>query len=499
MGLRGSDAPGSAIWSNTKPVAEPGQVEQLRSVVGDPLHVAGHHVLVALLQRLSEVLMAAEIPYWLSGGSLIGALRHGNFIPHDDDVDIECLESDLPRLAVAIREGMPSAYLVSSGSRWFACDIYQICVRAAATTFMIEVFPRPGLDDAQSNPCFPFMSEVFPLGRCNFAGASLSIPGNVSVLERLYGPRWCSEVHVWKHGEELVQAPLLPLREYEDIIRAVGYIAPKLDSTAESSWRGISGPLAEIHAARVRDYQIRKDPQSVATDAAFEDWATSAGVTHADATTLRDPAHQWRQQMQIWLLNALDQRLSEADVLYWASGSTLLGALWYGNMIPHDSNVTIECFEEDLPRLAEAARRIPHVSITKPYRSWRKVVLYDIAAAIVVDVHERPRDVSETLPPPMPPCVSEGDLFPLGRRQFAGMQLPCPAAFKDVMKLEHGLHRGQTAEPPNCEDSVSSVEYTAPVVSSWEALSGPRGPLERLLWSCLGWASPLGPVFDELE
>eukprot|EP00439_Symbiodinium_sp_Y106_P079941 s207_g18.t1 len=45
-----------------------------------------------LLQIVDEVLMEASILYWITGGTLLGALRHGGFIPHDDDVDIECYE-----------------------------------------------------------------------------------------------------------------------------------------------------------------------------------------------------------------------------------------------------------------------------------------------------------------------------------------------------------------------------------------------------------------------
>ena len=53
--------------------------------------------LLAMLQWLDEKLTEANIPYWITGGTLLGSLRHQGFIPHDDDIDIELLETDLPR------------------------------------------------------------------------------------------------------------------------------------------------------------------------------------------------------------------------------------------------------------------------------------------------------------------------------------------------------------------------------------------------------------------
>ena len=58
--------------------------------------------LLAMLQTIDERLTAQNIPYWVTAGTLLGAVRHGGLIPHDDDLDIELLESDVPRAKAAL-------------------------------------------------------------------------------------------------------------------------------------------------------------------------------------------------------------------------------------------------------------------------------------------------------------------------------------------------------------------------------------------------------------
>lgn len=61
-----------------------------------------------LLEKLLEVLNKHNIPYFASGGTLLGAVRHSGFIPWDDDIDIMMLREDYDRLcAVAQSEFEP--------------------------------------------------------------------------------------------------------------------------------------------------------------------------------------------------------------------------------------------------------------------------------------------------------------------------------------------------------------------------------------------------------
>ena len=54
--------------------------------------------LFLLLQELDRVCRTLEIPYVLYGGTLLGAIRHGDFIPWDDDADVLLFREDYERL-----------------------------------------------------------------------------------------------------------------------------------------------------------------------------------------------------------------------------------------------------------------------------------------------------------------------------------------------------------------------------------------------------------------
>ena len=69
-------------------------------------------VMLKLLRELDRICTKYDIPYWLDGGTLLGAIRHGGFIPWDDDIDVAMLRNDYYRfLEVAKTELRDDIYL----------------------------------------------------------------------------------------------------------------------------------------------------------------------------------------------------------------------------------------------------------------------------------------------------------------------------------------------------------------------------------------------------
>ena len=60
-----------------------------------------------ILIEVDKICKKHDIRYWLSSGTLIGAMRHNGFIPWDDDLDIEMMHSDYLRLMEVLPSELP--------------------------------------------------------------------------------------------------------------------------------------------------------------------------------------------------------------------------------------------------------------------------------------------------------------------------------------------------------------------------------------------------------
>jgi lipopolysaccharide cholinephosphotransferase len=84
-----------------------------QAVVDDYLeaaHAVGDH----LLETFDHACRAVGVPYFLTSGTLLGAVRSGGWIPWDDDVDVIMFREDYERLVPRIDEHLPAEVAFSS-------------------------------------------------------------------------------------------------------------------------------------------------------------------------------------------------------------------------------------------------------------------------------------------------------------------------------------------------------------------------------------------------
>ncbi|MBR0164426.1 MAG: LicD family protein [Lachnospiraceae bacterium] len=70
---------------------------------------------LAVLAEIDRVCQKHDIPWYIDGGTLLGAVRHKGFIPWDDDVDIVMFRHDLQHFLSVAPAELPTGYVV--------CDI----------------------------------------------------------------------------------------------------------------------------------------------------------------------------------------------------------------------------------------------------------------------------------------------------------------------------------------------------------------------------------------
>ena len=71
-----------------------------------PLSMAQLSIL-NIFKEIKPFLEKSSIPYYLLGGSLLGAVRHKGFIPWDDDIDIGIVREDYERFLEMVSKNLP--------------------------------------------------------------------------------------------------------------------------------------------------------------------------------------------------------------------------------------------------------------------------------------------------------------------------------------------------------------------------------------------------------
>lgn len=111
-------------------------------------YVEGHHtlsdsdtrkiqkVLLMMMDDIHELCKKNGLSYVITGGCAIGAVRHGGFIPWDDDIDVSMPRADYGRFAALAKKTFPDKYDVQEIKTDKGYDLNFMKLRLKGTRFL---------------------------------------------------------------------------------------------------------------------------------------------------------------------------------------------------------------------------------------------------------------------------------------------------------------------------------------------------------------------------
>ncbi len=152
-----------------------------------------------MLQVVDMVFNEHGVKYWIDGGTLLGAVRHGGMIPWDDDADIEVFEADAARVWELNPVFNKLGYKVSDWSWGDGLRIYPLHGQQPK----LDIFLVKQVNDriVIANGNFPknywFPNELTPLKRIKFGPVILNCPNELTrYLITNYGKNFMTHAHV---------------------------------------------------------------------------------------------------------------------------------------------------------------------------------------------------------------------------------------------------------------------------------------------------------------
>jgi lipopolysaccharide cholinephosphotransferase len=184
-----------------------------------------------MLSDIDKLFSHHHIIYWISFGTLLGAIRHGGLIPWDDDADLEILRKDEQKLLSIDYE----KYGYKIIKMYFGYKIYPINGKKIKGYEWNYPFVDIFISDISNNKTF-FVNEkqqsydpncnfqtneLFPLKIYKFGNIYLKGPRNSdNYLNKCYGSDWHS--HYYKsydhQNEKEIKPEKLKITDYSPVL-----------------------------------------------------------------------------------------------------------------------------------------------------------------------------------------------------------------------------------------------------------------------------------------
>ena len=93
-----------------------------------------------LLEMVDSVFKSAGVEYWIDYGTLLGAYRHGGFIPWDDDIDICMMRKDYDKIIPELKKYFENTdfELLERSQKW---NNFQLRIAHKSIHIGLDIFP----------------------------------------------------------------------------------------------------------------------------------------------------------------------------------------------------------------------------------------------------------------------------------------------------------------------------------------------------------------------
>ena len=190
-----------------------------------------HRALLLIALEIKRICEKNEIPFFLIGGTLLGAVRHKGFIPWDDDMDIGMCRDDYDRFIDACKRDLDSRFFLST------YNTEKLYAKPFAKIRLIGThFPEP---DAPMGICDGIFVDVFPIDRIppqKFKRTIHNLRNKFYLYVLLVKSGYCVD-----NSKFMFLAKLFARRKKEDIISAILRCQTKYNKYAQFEYANLCG------------------------------------------------------------------------------------------------------------------------------------------------------------------------------------------------------------------------------------------------------------------